>query len=158
MKSIDLLITGGLTLLVLGLAAQLPQIQSATNVSQFYSPRTIPMVFIVATLALFAVLLIRSVVWSKRFADQYIPAWGEIFSGRRVLFLVAAVLFVLAFGSLGFMLSSVIFMTVTAFLLGKRDARSLVISASVAVAVTAFVYLVVVYGLESFLPEMTLGG
>ncbi|MGV0912180.1 tripartite tricarboxylate transporter TctB family protein [Martelella sp. FOR1707] len=158
MKSIDLLITGGLTLLVLGLAAQLPQIQSATNVSQFYSPRTIPMVFIVATLVLFAVLLIRSVVWSKRFADQYIPAWGEIFSRRRVLFLIAAVLFVLAFGSLGFMLSSVIFMTATAFLLGKRDARSLAISALVAVAVTAFVYLVVVYGLESFLPEMTLGG
>ena len=160
MKTIDLIITGALGLVVLGLSLQLTDIQSATNVSQYYSAKTIPVAFIGSTLALLGAIILRDLFASARHDDDDDGGGGgatTLLRPRRLIFLAAAILYVLLFQPLGFLVASLLFLTSTAVFLGTGRLREFFISAGVAVVTIGFVYLVVVHGLESFLPEFDLG-
>lgn len=158
MKTIDLIITGALGLVVLGLSLQLTDIQSATNVSQYYSAKTIPVAFIGSTLALLGAIILRDLFASARHDDDGGGGGATtLLRPRRLIFLAAAILYVLLFQPLGFLVASLLFLTSTAVFLGTGRLREFFISAGVAVVTIGFVYLVVVYGLESFLPEFDLG-
>lgn len=156
MKHVDLLVTGGLGLIVIGLAMQVSQIDSAARASEYYSTRTIPIAFVASTLALFAVLLLRDWRRHARAPAEASNGMISILQPRRLIFLGASVLFVLAFEPLGFVLSSLVYLGVTAVLLGGGSRRELLISLGVAGVTIGFVYLVVVFGLESSLPELGL--
>ena len=156
MKTIDLIITGALGLVILGLSLQLTDIQSATNVSQYYSAKTIPVAFIGSTLALLGAIILRDLFASARHDDDG-GGVTALLRPRRLIFLAAAILYVLLFQPLGFLVASLLFLTSTAVFLGTGRLREFFISAGVAVVTIGFVYLVVVYGLESFLPEFDLG-
>lgn len=158
MRTFSLLTTGGLGLLVLGLAVQLPHNRGAANVSQYSTAKSIPVAFLAVTLALFAVIILRDALaaWRGGTRDPHELHLSEIFSGRRMLFLIASVLYVFLFQILGFVLASLLYMAGTAFLLGAWNAKSFVISVLVAVVLTGLIYLVISYGLGSFLPGLNL--
>lgn len=159
MKTINLLITGSLALIIISLALQLPDIKYAASTSQHYSPSVIPIAFIAIALTLFAIIFIRDFLvrdWIKTNGSGQSVA--DLIRIRRLIFLTASVVYVLCFSKLGFLVSSLTYLTATAFFLGSGHRKELLISFGIAVTVTSTIYVVVTLGLESFLPNFIVTG
>lgn len=121
MKIINLIITAALSLFVIGLALQLSDIKTSSNGSQYYSAKTIPVAFITGTLVLFCIIFLKDMFMYRQDIDEETKGGAKaLLLPRRLIFMGTTLAYVLTFDSVGFVISSVIFLFVTAVLLGGK--------------------------------------
>ncbi len=159
MRILESLVAVLLLAVVIVLGFQVDNIESATQVSQHSAPGTIPTFFLSACgIALCAVIIQAALKRKDGGESQLLPLLRTMKRPRRLAFLTTACLFVLLLYPLGFIVSSILFISLTILLLCVNRRRETPINILVTVVATVLVYVIVVSGLESHLPEFRLLG
>ncbi|MCG8561476.1 MAG: tripartite tricarboxylate transporter TctB family protein [Hyphomicrobiales bacterium] len=151
MRAIEITVTALLLGVVTVFGLQLGNIGAGPQANQFTSPHTIPTIFLIASGVFFGAVLVQCLL--RRDGQDIASPLRDMLKRRRMVMMAAACAYVLVMDVLGFVAATLIFIPATICLIGVDVRREWWAAALVTVVTVGGVYVIVIYGLESYLPE-----